>query len=336
MTRLLYEPHPRIGFRFIPGLKARVEHEGGGYLLRVNQAGFRSDREFVSEAAPGKFRILLFGDSYTAGDGVANRDRYSDQLERLVPGVEVYNFGLSNTGTDQQYLIWEEFAQGVACDLVVLGVLVENIRRNVARYRPALDGAGHERWLAKPYFELGPGDRLTLGGVPVPPEPVSLSDLPESAEAFVDRGGRHAGVRRWINRMLPGLKRRLQRGLRPQPLPAYDRAEHPDWRLMRAILTAWIDRLEVPVWILPLPLYHYVEDLASAANYQARFAELDRPPRVRVLDPLAALRQAPLAERRTYRFAHDPHPTPAAHRVLAEFLAAELRSAYPGLETVNR
>lgn len=335
MTRLLYEPHPRIGFRFIPGLKARVEHEGGGYLLRTNQTGFRSDREFVAEATPGNFRILLFGDSYTAGDGVSNRDRYSDQLERLLPGVEVYNYGLSNTGTDQQYLIWEAFARGIACDLVVLGVLVENIRRNVARYRPALDGAGREQWLAKPYFELAADGSLTLGGVPVPAQPVGLDQLPASAREFVDRGGRHAGLRRWVKRWLPGWKSRLQRGLKPQPLPAYDRADHPDWRLMRALLSAWIDRLEVPVWIVPLPLYHYVEELASPAGYQARFAELSRPPRVRVLDPLAALCRAPLAERRGYRFATDPHPTPAAHRVLAEFLSSELRAAYPQLETAT-
>ena len=42
------------------------------------------------------------GDSFTAADGVSNRQRYSDLLEARLPGIEVYNFGLPGTGTDQQ------------------------------------------------------------------------------------------------------------------------------------------------------------------------------------------------------------------------------------------
>jgi len=49
---------------------------------------------------------------------VPNRQRYTDLLEARLPAagtppVEVYNFGLSSTGTDQQYLIWREFARGI-------------------------------------------------------------------------------------------------------------------------------------------------------------------------------------------------------------------------------
>src|SRR5262245_10687095 len=100
----LLEYHPVAGLRFIPGLRTRVEHEGGGYLLRTNEAGFRSEREFEPHRQAGGARILLFGDSFTAGDGVSNAHRFSDVLETLVPGTEVYNFGLPGTGTDQQYL----------------------------------------------------------------------------------------------------------------------------------------------------------------------------------------------------------------------------------------
>src|SRR5262245_19452241 len=106
MQRQLFEYHPRFGYRFIPELKARIDHEGGGYLVKVNRAGFRCDHELAPMKCEGSFRVLLFGDSYTAGDGVSNRDRYGDVLEKLVPSLEVYNFGLSGSGTDQQYLIW--------------------------------------------------------------------------------------------------------------------------------------------------------------------------------------------------------------------------------------
>jgi carbamoyltransferase len=104
----LFQHHPIIGYTFIPNLKTRIEHEGGGYLLRTNAAGFRSEHEFSTAKTAGKFRVLLFGDSFTAGDAISNKNRFGDVLETLVPDVEVYNFGLPGTGTDQHYLVWRE------------------------------------------------------------------------------------------------------------------------------------------------------------------------------------------------------------------------------------
>lgn len=325
LARTLYEYHPRIGFRFVPGLKARIEHEGGGYLLRTNESGFRCDHPFAVHRTPGTFRVLLFGDSYTAGDGVSNRDRFGDQLERLVPGTQVYNFGLSNTGTDQQYLIWREWAAALEYDLVVITVLVENIRRNVARFRPALDAEGRSLWMAKPYFTLAADGGLELGGVPVRKEPLEAEQLSAEDRQHIDRGGRLAWGHRLVNRLVPGWKRWLQSRSQLQPLPAYDRPDDPAWLLMKAILRQWISEVSSPVWIVPWPLYHYVEELASPRGYQARFAELAAElPRAELVDPLPELARPPLAERRAYRFATDPHPTPVAHRVVAQLLAQRL------------
>jgi hypothetical protein len=94
VTRSIFQYHPVFGFHFVPGIRARIPHEAGGYLVTANSAGFRSDREFVTEKGPAVFRVLLFGDSYTAGDGVSNGQRYSDLVEALVPGTEIYNYAL--------------------------------------------------------------------------------------------------------------------------------------------------------------------------------------------------------------------------------------------------
>ena len=119
-----------------------MDHESGGYLVRVNDQGFRSEHEFVREKTPGTRRVLLFGDSFTAGDGVRNRDRYGDVLEELIPGLEVYNFGLPGSGTDQQYLIFREWADRFEHDLVIVAVLVGMAGCSVAwvdqqSYRPS-------------------------------------------------------------------------------------------------------------------------------------------------------------------------------------------------------
>ena len=121
MSRQLFQYHPVIGYQFIPGLKVRVPHESGGYLVQCNAQGFRASQNFEVPGNKDGLRILIFGDSFTAGDGVSNKYRYSDLLSlRLDVPVEVYNFGLSETGTDQQYLIYQEFAREIEADLIVV------------------------------------------------------------------------------------------------------------------------------------------------------------------------------------------------------------------------
>jgi len=322
MARSLFRYHATLGHQFIPGIRARVLHEGGGYLLRTNAAGFRCGHEFRPERRADTFRILLFGDSYTAGDGVSDGQRYGDVLETLLPGVEVFNFGLSGTGTDQQYLAWREYGAAIEHDLVVIGVLVENIRRVVSHYRPFRTHEGDDVALAKPYFSLEPGGALSLHHVPVPREPRDEGDL-ASNEAF-DRGGRLPALRIALNRLGPGVKDALQRLTRYQPLPEYDRADGAEWGLLEAILRRWLSELQAPAIVCPIPLYQYVEETASPAGYLARFRSLHAPPSVVVHDPLPAFHAHRRAERRRFRFEHDCHLTPAGHRVLAESLATAI------------
>lgn len=319
MNRQLFQYHPTIGYHFVPGLKARVEHESGGYLLRTNASGFRCRHDFEPKRREGRPRLLLFGDSYTAGDGVSDKYRYAELLERRIPGLEVYNFGLSGSGTDQQYLIWREFARDIEHDLVVIAVLVENIRRVAARYRPYLTPDGERQLLAKPYFALE-GEELVLHNVPVPREPLSAEEAGAEELAHLDRGGRFAWLREAANRLGPGVKDRLQRWSGYQPVPGYDRPDHPDWRLMQAILRRWIGEVEAPLVICPIPLYQHIEETASPKAYQQRFASLADPPRVVVHDPLPDFQRAPLEQRRGYRFPIDCHLTPSAHEVLADSL----------------
>lgn len=329
MHRPLLQHHPTLGYHFVPGLAARIDHEGGGYLFRTNGAGFRCRHEFVPRKQAGRFRILLFGDSYTAGDGVSDPARYGDVLETLLPGVEVYNLGLPGTGTDQHYLAWREVGRQLEHDLVVIATMVENIRRVTARYRPYRSARGEALLLAKPYFTLGEDGSPILHGVPVPREPVATGDLSAEETAAVDRGGRLEWLRVAVNRLGPSAKAIAQRLSRYQPLPGYDRPDHPDWRLLEAILRQWIGEIAAPVVIFPIPLYQYVEGTASPAAYQARFGSLADPPRVTVHDPLPDLLAYPEPQRRAFRFERDCHPTPRGHRALAESLA---RAVAPRLE----
>jgi len=321
----LFQHHPIIGYTFIPNLKARIEHEGGGYLVRTNAEGFRSDHEFSRIREIDKFRILLFGDSFTAGDGVSNKKRYADLLESLIPGTEVYNFALPGTATDQHYLIWREIAKEYEHDLVIIAVQVENIRRIMARYRLSATSSGKEVLIPKPFFELN-GTGLQLKGVPVPQRPISPDELPESERDHVDAGGRLPWLRKFVNRMGGPLKDMAQRVTAYQPLPEYEDTNGPEWIMMKAILRKWTEELQKPVIIIPIPLYQYVEETASPEGYRARFWELAGWDNVTLHDPLPEYYALSKQERRGLRFETDIHPTPAHHGLLASSIATAVRT----------
>ena len=290
----------------------------GGYLIAVNETGFRCRHSFIQEKTSAKQRILLFGDSFTAGDCVSNHARYGDVIETLLPNVEIFNFGLPGSGTDQHYLIYKEYAQNIERDLVIIAVLVENIRRVNARFRYAFDGQRKIHILAKPYFELCKGE-LVLHHHPVPREPIAEESLSQEDRTKVDRGGRLETARKVISAL--GLRDIAQKVLNYQPLPEYDSPDTPQWLLMAAILEKWISGIQGPVLLMPIPLYNYVEEISDPEPYRARFRELSLSLGCHLHDPLNDLAAYPMAERKTFRFKNNPHLTVSGHSALAKSLA---------------
>ena len=322
--RQLFQHHPTIGYHFIPGLKARGMHENGGYLVRVNGAGFRSNREFALAKQPGVKRALLFGDSFTAGNGVANDKRYGDVLEKLIPGLEVYNYGIPGTGTDQQYLAYRQFAQETEHDLLIIAVLVENIRRIRSRYRFFTDDTGTSRLYKKPFYELD-GGQLLLRGVPVPSNPFEESELSDVERRTIDRGGPLPGIRKTIESF--GIKDMCQRLMRYQPVPEYNNPADPAWLLLRAILERWIREHPKPVLLVPIPLHLFVEETSDPAAYQRRFREVRETTGCLYHDPLPDLLKYPLTQRKAFRFVKDTHLSPAGHVALAKSLESSVMNA---------
>jgi lysophospholipase L1-like esterase len=324
----LFEYDPDIGYRFIPHLKTRVMSADGGYLVRTNALGFRSDREFERDDASAR-RILVFGDSFTAGDGVSNASRYSDVLETLLPPLEVHNFGLPGSGTDQHFIAYSKLAKDAPCAAVVIAVLVENIRRVVSAFRPSRDGDGTLEFLAKPYFELE-GETLVRRNDPVPLDRMTASDLED--DESLDRGGRFPALRKLVRSI--GLQAVVQQLTRYQPTPEYDSPDDPAWRLMRAILLAWRAAVPQPVVLMPLPLYQHVEETADPSAYRRRFRELARDGGFILHDPLDDLLAHDAETRRGFRFKSDVHLTPAGHRAIAQSLASTLAPLVPGAASV--
>ena len=308
---------PQLGYRFLPGLKVRVAHEGGGYLVKTNNEGYRSNNEVTPRKSKAR-RVLVFGDSYTAGDGVSNGKRYSDVLERNLNDTEVLNFGLSGTGTDQQLLIFRQYSTTVDHDAVVISILVENIQRNVLKERTWVDQDGQPLIVPKPWFDLSNSGVLALMGVPVPP-PYKMN--PENKSADAGGAGRFPAIRRLVNRLGPDIKDFIQKVTRYQPFPEYDSPLSPGWKLMQAILDKWIGEAKAPVTVFVIPFYQHVEKTASYKNIRRRFDEFAKSSGALVYHVVDDLWAHPAHVRRSFRFRTDCHLTPLAHKVIGESLA---------------
>jgi len=105
-------------------------------LSCIDALGARGPREYETRPPAGTRRIVTFGDSFTFGDEVPVEASFQWQLEHLEPGLEVLNFGVSGYGTDQALLRYRRVGRGLGAEAACMGILLENIGRNVNRYRP--------------------------------------------------------------------------------------------------------------------------------------------------------------------------------------------------------
>ncbi len=77
-------------------------------MLQTDSLGMRDSREFSPTPARGVARIVLFGDSFTVGEGADVKDRYSNLMEASEPGL------------DWMYLIYRELGRQSNSELLML------------------------------------------------------------------------------------------------------------------------------------------------------------------------------------------------------------------------
>ncbi|MGA2790615.1 MAG: SGNH/GDSL hydrolase family protein [Candidatus Bathyarchaeia archaeon] len=324
--------HPVIGWWFIQNLKGMVPHEGGPYLLQTNSLGMRSDREYSTARENGRHRIVLLGDSYIAGDGVENSARFCDLLEKSYPNLDVLNFGLPGSGTDQQLLVYETLAKPFEADVYILAVYVGDIQRVQLDVLPTREPGTNTIWYRpKPYFTLETG-RLVIHNQPVPNEPIS------EQEAF-KRGGFLRLLALRTSLIMPEWMRRSNTVQRisfalGRPFNGYDDEKSAGWQLLRAIIERFIDQVRGKiVFIFPLPNpYHFIGNLSP--TYMERFSALQNPAEsCFVLDLLPYFKHLSRSDQKKCCFPADWHYTPFGHRVIAKCISDALTAHCPDILT---
>jgi GDSL-like Lipase/Acylhydrolase family len=138
-----------LGWRMVPHLVKEGPQWSAKVPATTNAAGWR-DAEFSRERQAGVRRVVALGDSFVFGVGVDYGERFTELMERALPGVEVLNFGANAFGTDQELRILETEALGYRPDLVLVVIFLGNDLVDIR----------HERRFSmpKPWFELNGGD----------------------------------------------------------------------------------------------------------------------------------------------------------------------------------
>jgi lysophospholipase L1-like esterase len=318
---------PQLGHRHRPGARASVEK--GEYRTRVeiNALGLR-DPERRLEAEPGVLRVLVLGDSFVEGLGVAQDETLTRLVEaRLRTGgkaVEVLNGGTAAYSTDQE-LLWyrsdgKRFAQ---VGVVLLCFFLNDLTGNLAR-------------AYKPWFLEADGG-LELRGVPVRRERVEMfgpQREERSPSALYD----------WLRGRRPGFF-----GARPAPAEYFDNfrpkggpERERAWSLATRLVAALRDdaaaqgaefglvgiphRLEVDdaTWEASRRAWQTEGAPADRGRVAARLARLARDLDVPFLDLTPALR--PLGGRGYYEV--DIHWTPEGTRAAADAVSAFLHERF--------
>jgi hypothetical protein len=327
VPRNLFEYHPVISYRFIPGLVARVRHEAGGYLVRCNQSGFRCDREVTVQKPANTFRIIVFGDSYTAGDGVSNVKRYSDIIESCFEQVEVLNFGLPGSGTDQQFLVFQEYASQIEYDLMIISPMVSNIFRIIGGEQITInssDGQLVKRF--KPYYQLQEG-KLKLKNQPVPIQVQQVDKVTANRIHKKDSGFIKQSFRK-IYKKYPDFHGFLQKVRDIRSPIEYEDPNNQYWLLMKAILTNWIEQSKAPVILSPIPTFPHIHEYMRPDGYLQRFEELRAETNIEMVNILPEFWKLNPQKRKSCQFEIDEHPTDLGHQVIADALIPHVRKYY--------
>ncbi len=164
---------PELGWTWRPSTAT----EDGRF--HVDALGARGPREYERSPPAGKRRLIFFGDSFTFCDEIPDQATFQWILEDLDPRFEALNFGVSGYGTDQALLRFRRIGPELGAEVACMGILLENIGRNVNRYRP-LWNTRTGFCVTKPRFVLDERGALVL--VPQP-----FATRQELRSAILDR-----------------------------------------------------------------------------------------------------------------------------------------------------
>lgn len=143
---------------YVPGLRGRYVRPEFRSRVEINSDGLR-DREYRGEKEAGVYRILVLGDSLTAGLQVPAEETFCKRVEatlraeRAGARIEVVNAGISGYGTADELRYLETYGARWKPDLVLVAFFCGNDVKNNMTERALVREAGRVQIPTKPLTE---------------------------------------------------------------------------------------------------------------------------------------------------------------------------------------
>ena len=169
--RQIFKYDSRLGYKYVNNLSLTILGDSGegskDYKLVTDNFGFRND---INVNDIETFDNLFIGCSFTAGDGVPNSQRFSDNLNS-----SSYNAGLSGSGFVQQCLIAEYCANFIKPKRLIISPYIGCIQRNFLKNRSSRLMGYNKLWY-KPYAEFV-NNKVYFKNIPVPKPDINFEDF---------------------------------------------------------------------------------------------------------------------------------------------------------------
>jgi hypothetical protein len=136
--------------QIVSGLQSRSPQRVADYEEKLDRMKFDSEDDIYLSSAegirgprlgmsfsgvPARHRIAIVGDSFTFGLEVRYEETWGHQLElALGQGYQVLNFGVDGYGVDQAYLRYKRDVLSWHPEIVILGVINDDLRRTMGVY----------------------------------------------------------------------------------------------------------------------------------------------------------------------------------------------------------
>ncbi|MFT4511463.1 MAG: hypothetical protein ACI89X_000061 [Planctomycetota bacterium] len=308
----------QLGHAFVANVHRRIPHEHGAYFSVTNAQGFREDHDLT--APPPGLHVMCYGDSYAAGDGVNNEQRFSALLAKQLD-IAVSNVAVPGHGPDQNVLQLESGALPRP-DLILFCIAVHTIERIQSGKRIAIDRDNRLWHVDRPHFVLTDDGSLELRGVPVAEQGIELVEPPFPQI----QNPTQARIATAKAKLRSRLARTLGPFLKAPPDPGYKDRDGRQWQLLAALVRRFHASADnVPVVVVPLPTARYVAE-SNEPYFQQRFAEFDAPDLgLHVMDVTAHLRRQARKLRAKCHYRFDGHFTPSGHELVASALVEQLQ-----------
>ncbi len=136
-----YRPDPEFGQ--LPRPNVAGVHPGFDAPFTTNSRGLRGRREFVVPKPAGVTRVVVLGDSFAWGYGVADDEIFTAELQRRFPRTEVVNLGVISFDLRGDLAYFEREGTRYEPDVVLVALCQNDIRDHSASPAPRAVDIGH-------------------------------------------------------------------------------------------------------------------------------------------------------------------------------------------------